>query len=136
MKQILNKSSIMTCAHGGLPENCFKGGDFESFKCAICWDVHEKDIVELNHCGHVFGRKCLLQAPKQECPVCRARYYQDEVNRSRFVERQVGQLNVNCPDCEWNGTLSQLRKEHKCPEAFIECPKRVTFLTRGPFNML
>eukprot|EP00493_Phyllostaurus_siculus_P024262 UN24601 len=95
----------------------------KQYICAICQEVHVVNVVQINKCGHIFGKDCLRQNPTGKCPTCRTKYKWNEVSPTKFVERQIGCLEVKCvhsDECGWKGPANSL-KNHKCQYELITC---------------
>jgi len=97
----------------------------KQYICAICQEVHLVNLVQINSCGHIFGKGCLNFNTTGKCPTCRTKYKPNEVSPTKFVERQIGCLQINCvhsDECGWKGPANNL-KNHECQYELIACSR-------------
>lgn len=101
----------------------------KQYMCAICQEVHLVNLVSISNCGHIFGADCLAQNPTKKCPTCRTKYKKNKVFPLKFVERQIGCLQIRCnhsEECDWKGMVNDL-KNHNCPFELLPCPRTGCF---------
>lgn len=102
----------------------------KDFVCSICHGIL-MNVIELTTCGHVFCRICIQEWYKtsQACPLCKTLYTIYDMNESKFTDRQLDELNVSCPICDWKGTFGEYKRhlygsEHEiCKQMIISCGK-------------
>eukprot|EP01083_Nonionella_stella_P094183 264178_1 len=102
----------------------------EKFLCAVCQGV-AKDVFETD-CGHIFCRQCVGKLIRvtttdqcsAQCPHCRECITWQNVHGSKFLNREISQLQCKCNLChEWIGNLSKLSPHQlqDCPDQFMDC---------------
>jgi hypothetical protein len=115
---MLNKRSFTRFSSNSQKDDnqsgCFSRSQFN---CAICLEMC-KDVVETSCCGNLFCAKCTTGV--RRCPVCRScdcRY-----NRSRFLDRIVGEFTETCSYCNENVKVCALSSHNSlCPERPRQC---------------
>ena len=102
----------------------------EKYLCALCQDVC-KEVCETD-CGHLFCHTCVSRLmchthtsePNQLCPQCRSPLTWSLVHRSRFLDREIQALKVECSMCKnWRGALCDLNNhiDYNCPDSMMDC---------------
>eukprot|EP01084_Bolivina_argentea_P137661 242440_1 len=83
-----------------------------NFECIICLDLF-KEPVQIGCNDHIFCRRCItgmIQSPMNtfKCPMCRVRCKASSIRRVQFIDRQINQLLVQCP----NHTISTKKAQY------------------------
>jgi len=102
----------------------------DKFVCAVCRGV-AKDVFETD-CGHIFCRLCVERLIRKTttsdslatCPHCRASVSWQNVHASKFLNREISNLQCKCNLCNtWTGNLSKLHTHQlsECPDQFVDC---------------
>eukprot|EP01083_Nonionella_stella_P213616 770316_1 len=79
------------------------------FECVICFEIY-KDPVQIGCEEHIFCHECIKELISQEgrsfhCPLCRKKCSPKTVTRVRFIDRQINDLRVQCPNAiKWENT--------------------------------
>eukprot|EP01083_Nonionella_stella_P131844 400807_1 len=74
----------------------------KNFECVICFDMF-KEPVQIGCNDHIFCRRCITSMIHPEsntikCPLCRVRCKASSIRGVKFVQRQMNQLLVKCPN--------------------------------------
>eukprot|EP01083_Nonionella_stella_P082854 228853_1 len=74
----------------------------KTFECAICYEILKKP-VQIGCSDHVFCKGCIKKVVSPEtqsirCPICRVSCKTKSIRRVKFVERQINNLLVKCPN--------------------------------------
>eukprot|EP01083_Nonionella_stella_P221040 790183_1 len=74
----------------------------KTFECAICYEILKKP-VQIGCSDHIFCKECIKKAISPEtqsirCPICRFSCKAKSIRRVKFVERQINNLLVKCPN--------------------------------------
>ena len=119
-------------------------GDYETYKCPICHLI-VRDAHQLNCCGKIFCRNCLMKHVKSvqtisyyrgivkiNCPCCRKKLEFKKEGQGYFQDtksnQEIQSLKVYCTHkvagCKWTGELRQ-ESEHSdsCQYKTIRCSK-------------
>eukprot|EP01083_Nonionella_stella_P221039 790182_1 len=77
-------------------------GAAKTFECAICYQILKKP-VQMGCNDHVFCKGCIKKVVSPEtqsirCPICRVSCKTKSIRRVKFVERQINNLLVKCPN--------------------------------------
>eukprot|EP01084_Bolivina_argentea_P214620 364352_1 len=109
------------------------------YLCAICQCVYKNPYNIGCENEHIFCKACLdtyfiPNNSAKSCPSCRYQgLLKNNIKPSRFVQRLVNSLNVQCPmqleqkdndnKCIWNGELSDLNQHVniRCPLGNVSC---------------
>lgn len=77
------------------------------FICPICHCLFIK-ATELKTCGHIYCKHCIEPWSKQSkfCPVCKKEFHGFSMHESKFVDRFIGKINVECNKCDWKGVYT------------------------------
>eukprot|EP01083_Nonionella_stella_P309121 1093453_1 len=72
------------------------------FECVICFEIY-KEPVQIGCEDHIFCNSCIKELILQEgrsfhCPLCRQKCRAKKVARVRFIDRQIADLKVQCPN--------------------------------------
>eukprot|EP01083_Nonionella_stella_P188533 695144_1 len=79
------------------------------FECVICFEIY-KDPVQIGCEEHIFCHECIKELISQEgrsfhCPLCRKKCSPKTVTRVRFIDRQINDLRIQCPNAiKWENT--------------------------------
>eukprot|EP01083_Nonionella_stella_P261769 890843_1 len=93
--------------------------------CSVCHEllmnVHE------TLCGHLFCYKCICTwlDKNENCPVCRTKNSQLQINKARYVERQLQNLKLYCPSqCDSQIAVKELKSHlaDHCMHRVVGCP--------------
>jgi len=75
----------------------------EEFQCCICIELF-KSAVQIGACGHVFCFACISRYQSGRdifpCPSCRQSCDSSSMGRVPFIDRQVNNLKVRCPNSQ------------------------------------
>jgi hypothetical protein len=63
-------------------------------KCPICYELIQDATILDSNCGHVFCFKCISNAKKKECPMCKAEFY--KTHRSEILNRMIKDVKTKC----------------------------------------
>eukprot|EP01084_Bolivina_argentea_P261824 442619_1 len=74
----------------------------KEFECVICYEIY-KEPVQIGCQEHVFCKQCIdelisKQGRSFHCPLCRTKCTAKTVTRVKFIDRQIGDLKVKCPN--------------------------------------
>eukprot|EP01084_Bolivina_argentea_P198880 340420_1 len=74
----------------------------KQFECAICFEMY-KEPVQIGCEDHIFCKECTdeliaTQGNLFQCPLCRTKCNADAVVRVKFIDRQINNLKVKCPN--------------------------------------
>eukprot|EP01083_Nonionella_stella_P221041 790184_1 len=74
----------------------------KTFECAICYQILKRP-VQMGCSDHIFCTACIKETISPEsdlirCPICRASCKTESIRRVKFVERQINNLLVKCPN--------------------------------------
>jgi len=70
----------------------------KDFECAICMEVFT-DPIQIGSCSHVFCKGCIDQFDDHfPCPTCRTMSIRYQSVRVPFIDRQIKNLQVLCPN--------------------------------------
>eukprot|EP01083_Nonionella_stella_P207596 754006_1 len=88
----------------------------ESFDCAICYDKIDNAVAVCD--DHIFCALCVNQlidtsGPIFNCPTCRRKCNQHEIKRVKFIDRQIKNLLIKCPNHEITPTKAIYLKKIK-----------------------
>eukprot|EP01083_Nonionella_stella_P019418 53965_1 len=82
----------------------------EQFICSICLNVFNKP-VQIGCTGHVFCDECVQPLIKRDgtlrCPICRLQCHCNTIHRVQFIDRQIKNLLVKCPNHEMTSKKSE-----------------------------
>eukprot|EP01083_Nonionella_stella_P305259 1064233_1 len=72
------------------------------FECVICFEIY-KEPVQIGCEDHVFCNPCIKELMSEQgdsfhCPLCRKKCRANKVARVRFIDRQIADLRVQCPN--------------------------------------
>lgn len=100
-----------------------KDQNLRDFECGICRCLINS-AVELRGCGHVFCQGCIYEAYEHndKCPLCKIEIDDEDMVESKFVDRKIGQINVECPFCNWKGNYLDFVRKHSEPTDENPCP--------------
>ncbi|CEG65059.1 hypothetical protein RMATCC62417_01927 [Rhizopus microsporus] len=95
--------------------------------CGICQDVLDEPIQV--HCpeDHLFCSKCIQKHIETEntCPLCFTAIDKTSFQLSKFAQRQISRLRIQCPNhingCPWQGLRGDSHIEH-CEYVLCPCP--------------
>eukprot|EP01084_Bolivina_argentea_P261830 442627_1 len=74
----------------------------KQFECAICMDIYVEP-VQIGCQEHIFCKQCIDQlivvnGRSFNCPLCQTKCIADTVTRVKFIDRQIRDLKVKCPN--------------------------------------
>lgn len=101
------------------------------FICPICHSLFV-NATELKHCGHTYCKDCIhswyRSGNSPSCPICKKGFYTFDMTSSKFIDRYVGKISVNCPHCEWSGLYIDYLKHvdeddviNRCSNLIVSC---------------
>lgn len=97
----------------------------DTLTCPICMDILQAPVFYGGHpCQHVFCRKCIKEALKQQrqCPVCRAIIGSQEPQPHQALSSLIDEVCVRCEHaCGWTGRYDA-RPHHAqiCPVVLLK----------------
>ena len=97
------------------------------YLCIFCLGVLVEPVVD--HCGHIFCRKCILTSLKYnpDCPQSHEIINESELNNMGFIEKILEKQKIYCKNkinnCEWTGKYQFFDNHLKidCPKQIINC---------------
>lgn len=109
----------------------------KDYQCMICMSLIQT-ATESKNCGHIFCESCIFkwhneqeeQGEDPRCPICKEDINDiDDLSESKFLNRQIGQIIVECPFCEWKGEHLHFLKHcdpnenNPCRYLLVDCPE-------------
>jgi len=105
--------------------------ELSDYQCMICTNLINK-ATEIKTCGHIFCENCIYRwnETNDTCPLCKTEFdSESDLVESKFIDRKVGQVNVNCPFCDWKGLYIDFVKhidptyKEPCRYLIVKCKK-------------
>eukprot|EP01083_Nonionella_stella_P101335 287157_1 len=91
----------------------------KQYECAICFEIY-KEPVQVGCEEHVFCHQCVKDLISEkgrsfDCPLCRTKCHSKSITRVKFVDRQINDLKIQCPNAiemenNTNNNQSTLRR--------------------------
>eukprot|EP01083_Nonionella_stella_P079328 217589_1 len=109
----------------------------QTFDCAICWEKLSNAVAVCE--DHLFCEECANRLiPKNRshfnCPTCRRKCNKNDIKRVKFIDRQIRNLLIKCPNHEITplksiylhhlGTLKQKNKRDSSPSSSVRSRSR------------
>lgn len=93
--------------------------------CTICQELIQN--ANETDCGHLFCGHCLRSwmANHNTCPMCRAVNDRSQISAARYIDRNIQNVNIWCPnDCGEKITVRALKNHlsSDCEKAKTKCP--------------
>eukprot|EP01083_Nonionella_stella_P142469 440904_1 len=110
----------------------------KQYECTICFEIY-KEPVQLGCEEHLFCNQCIKTLISENgrsfhCPLCRKKCHSKSVTRVKFIDRQINELKIQCPNAinvpventNNKQSISTLRRSTrlKAKKENNECPGR------------
>jgi len=101
----------------------------KDYQCMICMSLI-KNATEIKSCGHIFCEECIYRwyETSDKCPLCKTVIVEEiDLVESKFIDRKVGQIDLKCPYCDWEGKFLDFVKhtdptyKNPCKYLLVEC---------------
>lgn len=107
----------------------------KDYQCMICMSLIQT-ATESKNCGHIFCEHCIFKWYNEQiengedpkCPVCKEEIHDvEDLIESKFLNRRIGEIVVECPFCDWKGEHLQFLKhtdpndKNPCRYLMVDC---------------